>query len=157
MASVEQNASSSGEVPVGDSKPSVVSQAQEKLSDLAEPLKDKAMEAAQVQKDVGADQLGVVARAVHGAAEKLEPDMPGFASYIHDTGKWLEETASDMRTANLEQLAEKVGRFAKRQPSLVFGGAILTGLALSRFLKSSAPGVKSNANTSGASGSSFQV
>ena len=120
-------------------EPSVVAQAQEKLADLAEPITDKVVETAKVQKDAGADQLGVVARAVHGAAQELENDMPGFASYIHNTGKWLEETASDMRNTNIEDLAAKLGSFAKRQPSLLFGGAILSGLALSRFLKSSVP------------------
>jgi hypothetical protein len=88
-----------------------------------------------------------VARAVHGAAQELESDMPGFASYIHDTGKWLEETATDMRTANFEEIAGKVEKFLKRQPSLMFGGAVLTGLALSRFLKSSTP-TQTNANGS---------
>jgi len=153
MASTEQNTTAFDETSA--SRPSVVAQAQEKLADLAEPLKDKAVEAAQVQKDVGADQLGHVARAVHGAAQELESEMPGFATYIHDAGKWLEETASDMRTATLGQLAGKVRKCAKRQPSLVFGGAILTGLALSRFLKSSAPTVKPDANGSAANPTSY--
>jgi hypothetical protein len=148
MASAQQDPVNVDEDSASGSKPSVVSQAQEKLADLAEPLKDKAIEAAQEQKDVGADQLGIVARAVHGAAQELESEMPGIAGYVHDTGKWLEDAASDMRTANLEQLAGKLGRFARRQPSILFGGAVLTGLALSRFLKSSAPTSTPNARNS---------
>src|SRR4051812_33187860 len=71
--------------------------AKAKFGEVAEPVKEKAIEVAAQQKDAGADQLGVVARAVHGAACELESDMPQFAGYIHNAGKSLEQAASQLR------------------------------------------------------------
>ena len=109
-----------------------------KLSEVAEPVKDKAMEVAQQQKDAGADQVGHFARAMHGAASAIEREMPQFADYVHDAGQKLESLADDLRNGSVDDLMDRFGRYAKDQPALVFGGAMVAGFALTRFLKSSA-------------------
>jgi hypothetical protein len=130
-------ASSSGGNPQAEFSASVEN-AKVKLSDVAEPVKEKAIEVAQQQRDVGADQLGIVARAVHGAASELEKEMPQVAGYVHDAGKRLESAASRLRDGNVEDMMDKFGQFARNQPATVFGGAMLAGFALTRFLKASA-------------------
>jgi len=111
------------------------------LADAAQPLKQKTQSLAEEQKAAGAERVGDVARAVHGAAGELEDHLPGVAGYIHDTAARLEDAASSLRERNLDELLAGFGKFARSQPGAVFGGALLAGFAFSRFLKSSgAPG-----------------
>jgi hypothetical protein len=109
-----------------------------KLGEVAEPVKEKALEVAQQQKDAGAEQVTHFARAMHGAAFALEEQMPQMANYVHDAGQKLESLADDLRNGSVDELMDKFGRYAKDQPALVFGGAMVAGFALTRFLKSSA-------------------
>lgn len=112
--------------------------AKAKLGEVAEPVKDKAIEIAEQQKDAGADQMDHFARAMHGAAASLEQDMPQIATYVRDAGQKLESLADDLRNGSVNDLMDKFGQYAKDQPALVFGGAVVAGFALTRFLKSSA-------------------
>jgi len=112
--------------------------AKAKLGEVAEPVKEKAIEVAQQQKDAGADQVIHFARAIHGAASALEQEMPQIAHYVHDAGQKLEGLANDLRNGSVDELMDRFGRYAKDQPALIFGGAVVAGFALTRFLKSSA-------------------
>jgi len=112
--------------------------AKAKLGEVAEPVKEKAIEVAEQQKDAGADQVGHFARAMHGAASALEQEMPQLANYVHDAGQKLESLADDLRNGSVDDLMDRFGSYAKDQPALVFGGAMVAGFALTRFLKSSA-------------------
>jgi hypothetical protein len=112
--------------------------AKAKLGEIGAPVKDKAMEVASQQKDAGAEQLQTAGRAIHGAARELESSMPQIAGYVHDVGKQLENLASDIRSGSIDELMSKLSALSKDEPALVFGGAMLAGFALSRFLKSSA-------------------
>ena len=109
-----------------------------KLGEIGAPVKDKAMEVATQQKDAAAGQIQAAARAVHGAARELESAMPQCAGYINEFGQRLDEFASDIRNDSVDDLLGKLAEFARNQPALLFGGALLTGFALSRFVKSSA-------------------
>jgi len=124
--------------PKGDSGSNpTIENVKSKLGELAEPVKEKAAQVADEQKNAGADQMRCFANAVHGAARELESEMPQIANFIHDTGSKIEQAATDIRGRNLNELLDKFTGFAREQPALVFGGAVLTGLLLSRFLKSS--------------------
>lgn len=127
--------------PAGEWKEQVSSAAQRMrgtAGEVIEPLKEKAREAAERQKDAGAEQIGGVARAVHGAASELEKELPHAASYIHDAADRLDRTAAALREHSVEDLVESLRRFARNQPGTFFGSAVFAGFALSRFLKSSA-------------------
>ena len=112
--------------------------AKTKLADAAQPAKEKAIELAAKEKDAGAGQIKTVAKAVHGAASQLESDMPQIAGYIHDAGQRLEQVADDLRQGKVEDLMTQFGDYARNQPAMVFGGAVLAGFALTRFVKSAA-------------------
>ena len=112
--------------------------AKAKLGEVAEPVKEKAIEVAEQQKDAGADQVEHFARAIHGAASALQQEMPQLATYVHDAGQKLESLAEDLRNGSVDDLMDRFGRYAKEQPALVFGGAVMAGFALTRFLKASA-------------------
>ena len=93
---------------------------------------------AEQQKQAGADQIGGVARAVQGAAREIEQKMPQAAGFIHDAATRLEGAAASLRERSVDDLMRSLNDFARTQPAVFFGGAVLAGFALSRFLKSSA-------------------
>jgi hypothetical protein len=119
------------------------------FGEIVEPVKQKAVEVAQQQKDSGADQLGIFARAVHGAASELESEMPQLAGYVHEAGQRLDDAASGLRSGNVNELLDKFGTLARNQPAAVFGGAMIAGFALTRFLKASAQPVRGTESTQG--------
>jgi gas vesicle protein len=112
-------------------------QAQSKLDDVVEPLKDKMREIAEQQKDAGAKQMSSIAEAVHGAAHEFEDKIPAAADYIHSAAARLEEASATMRNRGVNDLIGACGDFARREPAAFFGGAMIAGFAISRFLKSS--------------------
>jgi hypothetical protein len=118
--------------------------AKAKLGEVAEPIKEKAAEVAEKQKDAGAEQIKIAAKAVHGAASQLESEMPQIAGYIHEAGQRLERAAEDLRQGNVDELMSKFGDYARNQPAMVFGGAMLAGFALTRFVKSAAHQARPN-------------
>jgi hypothetical protein len=102
----------------------------------AHALKDSVAQLAEQKKKSGARQLSGIADAVHAAADQLGEQLPGAAGYIHDAAERIDHAASDLRNRNLSELADGVRRLAKDQPLAVFGGAVLAGFVLSRFLMS---------------------
>ena len=107
------------------------------IAEATETAKAHARRIANRQKDVGADTLGEVAGAVHGAARALESGMPQVAGYVHGAATRLDDAATTLRHQSVDDLIEGIGSFARTQPALFFGGAMLAGFALTRFLKSS--------------------
>jgi hypothetical protein len=63
--------------------------------------------------------------------------MPQVANYVHEAAAQLEDVAKTLRLRSVDDLIEEIGSFARSQPALFFGGAMLAGFALTRFLKSS--------------------
>jgi hypothetical protein len=100
-------------------------------------VKERARTVAEQQKKTGADQIGGVARAIHGAANEIEQEMPHAAGFIHDAAAKLEGAADSLREHSVDDLIRSLNNFARSQPAAFFGGAVLAGFALSRFLKSS--------------------
>jgi len=116
-------------------------QATAAASDLVQPMKEKAQQLAEEQKQAGADRLGGMARAIHEAADQLDDDLPAHAgAYIHKAAEGIEQLSSAIRDRSVGNLLGTLENFARRQPAAFFGGAVLTGFVLSRFLKSTAEG-----------------
>jgi hypothetical protein len=112
--------------------------AKSKLAEAAAPVKAQARDFAERQKRAGAEQIGGVARAVHGAAEKLEEDLPFAAEYVRQAADSLEGAADTLQQKSVDDIARSVADFARQQPVAFLGGAVLAGFVLARFLKSSA-------------------
>ena len=122
---------------------------EEKLSAAIDSTQQKAVESigpttqrigsfVQQQKVLGAEQIDGVARAVHSAGREFQDEMPSVAQSVHDAAAKLEDASSSLREQSAEELIGAIRRFARNQPAAFFGGAVLAGFALSRFLKSSA-------------------
>jgi hypothetical protein len=99
-------------------------------------LKETAADIGERQKSAGADQLTGVASAVHAAADELDRQLPGAAGYVHQAASRIEDAAAGLRNRSLSDLIEDVRHLAHERPFALFGGAVVAGFALSRFLKS---------------------
>jgi len=112
--------------------------ARQKLSEKTEALTEKAVNLSEQQKSIGAQQLAGVASAVHTAAGDLERQMPQAANYVRAAADKLDSAAAALRERRVDELLNDISEFARERPLLVFGGAVLVGLAITRFVKSSA-------------------
>ena len=104
-------------------------------------IKERATGAVEAETHKGAEQLAGVAGAVHSAADQLEKQLPAAADYVHDAAARIDRIAASLRERNLSDLLEDARRLAHDQPLAFFGGALVAGFAISRFLKSAQPPV----------------
>ena len=124
------------------------SQAKDTGSSFARSATRKVEDVLTNQKAMGADYISSLAQAADRAANEFDNDLPQAAQYIRQASQTMSGVADQIRDREVRDLVGEVTDFARRQPTLVFGGAMLLGFAALRFLKSSAP--SSNAmDTSG--------
>lgn len=116
---------------------------------LAANATDKVSSAMNDQKTAGANYIGSLAQAVDSAADAFDDKLPQAAQYIRQAAMQMESVAGAVRERDMQELLGEVQDFARRQPALFFGGAVILGFAAVRFFKSSAPRPSRQANTSG--------
>ncbi|MEP9380354.1 hypothetical protein ABLE91_26885 [Aquabacter sp. CN5-332] len=102
-------------------------------------LKQQAHQFADEKKEQGAERIDGFADAIRGAARSLEEEMPMGASYIDSAAEQLERAAAALKGRSVEQLLGDMENLTRGRPLVLFGGAVVAGFALTRFLKSSAP------------------
>lgn len=107
--------------------------------DMAADATGRVRTAMSEQKTAGADYLGTIAQAVQRAAGEFESDVPQAAHYIRQAAGQIESVADAVRQRDMGELVGEVQEFARRQPTLFFGGAVILGFAALRFFKSSSP------------------
>jgi hypothetical protein len=122
---------------LGDSAREARDAAAREGSKLANRFKEKASSFAEEQKRSGTDKLERIAGAVGRAADDLEKESPETARYVRSAAESVRDFSASLRDRRVEDIASEARDFARRQPWLVFGGAVLAGLAVTRFLKSS--------------------
>lgn len=116
---------------------SAASDAKSHASELASDAKSRVYGIAEQQKNVGADQIGGIAQAVHSAADDLAERAPAVARYVHDAAAGIDRVSDGLKNSSVDDIVENVEHFARTQPLAFFGVAALAGFALSRFVKSS--------------------
>ena len=92
---------------------------------------------AEKQKEAGVNQVDGMAQAVHGAADELGKQMPQAAELVHAAANRLEQAADALRERSIGEIMESFNDVGRKQPLALFGGAVMAGFAISRFLKSS--------------------
>jgi len=91
------------------------------------------------QRNAAASEIGGMAEALHQTAQQLnERQQSTTASYVDRAAGALDRMVDTLREGDLRTLIDKTENFARRNPGVFFGGSVLVGLMLSRFLKSSA-------------------
>ena len=107
--------------------------------DMANAAKDKVEAAVSERKSLGADYIGSIAQATGRAAHEFEAELPQAAHYIRQASEQIQGVADTVRARDVRDLVGEVQDFARRQPTVFFGGAVVLGFAALRFLKSTAP------------------
>jgi hypothetical protein len=103
---------------------------------MAGDAREKAEKAAMYQKSLGADYVGAIAGAMNRAAGEFESELPQAAHYIRQASDQVNGFADTIRQRDMRELAAEVQDFARKQPALFFGGAVILGFAALRFFKS---------------------
>ena len=96
--------------------------------DMANTAKDKVEAAVSQRKSLGADYIGSIAQATGRAAHEFEAELPQAAHYIRQASEQMQGVADTVRERDVRELVGEVQEFARRQPTLFFGGAVVLGL-----------------------------
>jgi hypothetical protein len=107
--------------------------------EIANTAKEKVEAAVGQRRSLGADYIGSIAQATGRAANEFETELPKAAQYIRQAAEQIQGVADTVRERDARELLGEVQDFARRQPTLFFGGAVVLGFAALRFLKSNAP------------------
>jgi hypothetical protein len=107
--------------------------------EFANEARDKVETAASERKSLSADYIRSIAQATAQAAAAFDADLPQAAHYIRQASSQIEGVADTVRQRDVRELVADVQDFARQQPTLFFGGAVLLGFAALRFLKSTPP------------------
>jgi hypothetical protein len=105
-------------------------------TDMAGQAREQVEAAAMHQKSLGADYVGAIAGAMNRAAGEFETELPQAAHYIRQASDQVNGFADTIRQRDMRELAAEVQDFARQQPTLFFGGAVILGFAALRFFKS---------------------
>jgi uncharacterized phage infection (PIP) family protein YhgE len=108
----------------------------EYAANAAQTARDKATEFAEKGKAAGAGRMEGFARAARRAADDLQEESPEIAGYVRQAADGLQQASSSVRSRSVGEIMDMVEDFARRQPTAYFGGAVLAGFVLSRFVKS---------------------
>jgi hypothetical protein len=116
------------------------------FSGLADAATQRARSFAEEGKETAAQQIGGIATAIRGAAREFERQMPQGAEIIRSAASTLESGAERLRQRSVDEWLQSFNKFAHNEPVALFGGALLAGFALSRFLNSSRPTARAGDN-----------
>lgn len=108
-------------------------------SSIAEQARARLNDMLGQQKAAGADRIAGVAQAAHSAAGDLDKTNPQMARLVRTAAENVDKIAADVRSRDIGQVFSSLADFGRKQPVAFFGGAVLAGFVLSRFLKSDVP------------------
>jgi hypothetical protein len=134
--------------PEDTSDSAIAESAKNDFSELADAATQHARSFAEEGKETAAQQIGGIATAIRGAAREFERQMPQGAEIIRSAAATLESGAERLRQRSVDEWLQTANNFARNEPVVLFGGALLAGFALSRFLNSSRPSARSGDNQS---------
>jgi hypothetical protein len=128
----------------GANEGGVLDSAKETARGLMDQVKDQATTQAEEKKHTMASGLRSVADAFRQMGDGLAKQENGpVAKYAADLGRaagnQTEKLSRYMEGRDVHEMVDDLHDFARRKPALFLGGALLLGLGLSRFLKSSRP------------------
>lgn len=135
-----KEAAAAAESSLKETAAGAASSLKETAAEAASSMKESAAHLAERQKETGARQLSGIAGAVHAAADQLQEQLPEAAGYIHGAAERIDHVASDLRNRNLSDIADGLRRLGQERPLALFGGAVLAGFVMTRFLKSAQSG-----------------
>jgi hypothetical protein len=125
---------------LGERASEIAGTVREHADKLAQPAIEKVREVGEAGKNVGAEGISGLARAVHNIAGEVEKEVPQVAPYMRQAADGIERASSALRERSIGDLFGMAEDFARREPVAFLGASVLVGFMLTRFLKSSASG-----------------
>lgn len=108
------------------------------LGDMVSSIQDQAKSTIGDGKGQVASQVRGIANAFNKAGEQLgAEDQTQLAQYSGALGDQVEHVASYLEDKDVGDILGDIERFARRQPAIFLGGALVVGLVAARFLRSS--------------------
>lgn len=114
--------------------------AKNQASAAIQPIANNARSMAEEQKARGAERIGNLAQAIHGAADEIAQEVPLAANYVHTAAEKLDNASKLLREKSVEDLMDMATDFAEERPYVFLGGAVAAGFVLMRLLRSSPVG-----------------
>jgi hypothetical protein len=112
--------------------------AKQRAHDLVDNAKERARSMAGEQKNLAADRVTGFADALRHASSDLDEQGQTLASgVVRQAADGLERVSGAMRNNDLDDLVGSIEDFARRQPAVFIGSAVLAGFGIARFMKSS--------------------
>lgn len=120
--------------------PNVADEAQQKVGQAVDQVRQQGMSQLATQKDRVAGTVGSVAHALRETGKQLKQgDDAPVAEYVDRVADTVEQFSNHIRQRDVDELVHDAESFARRQPALFLGGAFFLGVVAARFLRSSPP------------------
>lgn len=117
----------------------VADQARQTADTVMHQARETARTTVDTQKDKTASTLGSVAQALRQTGKTLnDQDQASFGRMAENAASSLERFSQDLSSKSVGELVDGVHAFARRDPQMFLGGALVVGLLAARFFKSSA-------------------
>jgi len=125
---------------VKDTAQQALTQTQQAAGQALDKAKDTVKSQLGAQKDKAVGTLGSFTDALHQTGQQLRQSGQGvFGDYADSLAGQIDRAVSYLRENDVDDLTAQIEDAARKQPALFIGGAFVLGVALARFLKSSAP------------------
>ncbi|TPN15936.1 hypothetical protein FKO01_38980 [Mesorhizobium sp. B2-3-3] len=112
----------------------------EKARDVAAEGKEALMDQAQGAQNNLTNAIAAFGGAIRAAGEYLaNSDQRAASKFAMDVAGGLERMSASLKDKPFEGVLTEVRTFGSRNPGVLIGGAVVAGLALGRFVKSTAP------------------
>ena len=117
---------------------------------VAGKVKERVAHTVEQRKEHASGSLQQVAQALHDVSRSLEQNGLGGVSQLSDRAAGqVERTADYLRRRDFDGLLRDTRQMARRHPEVFVGGALLAGILLGRFLRSSTPEPEGDADRLG--------
>jgi hypothetical protein len=116
----------------------VANKAADKTSQVAHQAQDAASNMLEQRKSQAAGSLGTIADALRQTGQHLQDQDQGtFGQFAQRAAEEIDNFSNDLQNKSVGEMMDGVQNFARRDPQLFLGGAVVLGLLAARFLKAS--------------------
>ncbi len=123
----------------GNAAREVAHQARRQSNEAVEKARSEVSMFMNRQKDRVANRFESYRGAVEAAANKLHEDGSDLScDCARDIQDRFERASRHIRSRSVRELGDEMSEYARRRPDVFFGGLLLAGLIVARFLKASA-------------------
>ncbi len=123
---------------------------QRQAKEVTSDIQAQAQQMVSEQKEMAKSGMMDIVSAIRRAADDLEDhQQTQIATIARSLAGGLEDFSQAIGRRNFQDMLSDAQRFARDHPTAVFGGALLAGLALARFAKSSSQPSREPARSTG--------